>query len=183
MLAAGGCGTDEDTAIGPGAPSPSSSAPVSTEPAATCSAAGHRPRPPAGELPEPVARTRTAIRDAASACDLDRLAAIGDPKVSFGDDTDAAAFWRHAEQAGDEPLHHLVTLLELPPARTAEGRYVWPAAFARESWAATPPRERDELRALYDDDDLAGFADFGAYLGWRVGIEANGTWSFFVSGD
>jgi hypothetical protein len=32
-------------------------------------------------------------------------------------------------------------------------------------------------------DQLNQMAEFGHYLGWRVGIRSDGTWIFFVAGD
>ncbi len=138
---------------------------------------------PQEALPDPVSQTRTSIAAAASACDFDALAAIDDPRFSFGDGPDAAAYWRTEEDSGGEPLRYLVELLDRPYAITDDGRYVWPAAFARESWDAVTPQERDQLRPLYDDEDFESFDQIGAYFGWRVGIDADGNWSFFVAGD
>ena len=49
-------------------------------------------------------------------------------------------------------------------------------------WSQVSEKEIDELRPLYDDEDFAGFAEFGAYIGYRVGI-IDGSWVFFVAGD
>jgi hypothetical protein len=32
-------------------------------------------------------------------------------------------------------------------------------------------------------DEFEQMAEFGHYLGWRVGIRSDGTWAFFVAGD
>jgi hypothetical protein len=46
-----------------------------------------------------------------------------------------------------------------------------------------PEADREALRPLFEDADLAEFARFGSYFGYRVGILADGTWSYFVAGD
>jgi hypothetical protein len=39
------------------------------------------------------------------------------------------------------------------------------------------------VRELYDEDDSRSFRELGRYIGWRVRIDADGTWRFFVAGD
>lgn len=154
-----------------------------------CSAAGSDASLAAQDgLPDPVAQTRADIARAAAACDYEALARLGGAGLtySFGDEGDAAGFWRRQEAAGAEPLRHLVELLARPHATVAppDGtQYVWPSAFAYDSWDAVPDDERDALRPLYDDTDFADFAQFGGYNGHRVGIGEDGDWLFFVAGD
>ena len=46
-----------------------------------------------------------------------------------------------------------------------------------------PDEDRQALTGLYDAIDQEGFARFGAYIGYRVGITSDGTWAYFVAGD
>jgi hypothetical protein len=46
-----------------------------------------------------------------------------------------------------------------------------------------PEADLEALRTLFTEDELQSFADFGSYIGYRVGIWENGDWSFFVAGD
>lgn len=62
-------------------------------------------------------------------------------------------------------------------------RYVWPSAFAYDSWDEVPEVDREALRPLYGDDDLESFDRFGGYIGHRVVIREDGTWTAFVAGD
>jgi hypothetical protein len=143
-------------------------------------------------LPAEVAQTRrdvwAAAYMAAAYCDWSHMdGLLGDPfSYSFGADDDPIGFWRELEEASEEPMRYLAELLTLPYA-TIDGPdglyYVWPAAFAHDDWASVPAADRDALRSLYDDDDFAGFAEFGSYIGYRVGISADGTWRFFIAGD
>ncbi len=41
----------------------------------------------------------------------------------------------------------------------------------------------EPVHDLYTADELASFTESGGYLGWRTGIESNGSWTFFVAGD
>ncbi|MEW6154015.1 MAG: hypothetical protein AB1673_08525 [Actinomycetota bacterium] len=156
-----------------------------------CSASGAtRPAPQPG-LPAAVAEMRAAILDAALECDYDELAELAQAGAaqfvySFGGGEDPAGFWRDAEEGGRPVLGPLVHLLGAPSASRPAGptdQYVWPSAFAYDSWAAVPVADREALRPLYDDEDFAGFAQFGSYAGLRVGITATGDWVFYVAGD
>ena len=87
------------------------------------------------------------------------------------------AYWQQIEAGGGEsPIAILDRVLSLPYT-LSRGTYVWPFAY---------DKQPDELTA-YERRILGDFADdFGAgsgYLGWRAGIERDGTWSFFIAGD
>lgn len=81
----------------------------------------------------------------------------------------------------------LLQILDMPHATidTGDGlRYVWPAAFAHDGpWKTTPEADKEALRILYDDEGFAAFAQWGGYIGYRVGITEDGDWSSFVEGD
>lgn len=158
---------------------------ATTSPPTACSARGLYSVPRSQEgLPEAVAETRQEIVAAASRCDYDRLAELTPPEFtySFGDGADPAAYWREQEELGNQPLRFLAEMLERPYA-TRDGRYLWPSAFVYDDWADVPEEDREALRPLYDQDDFADFERFGAYLGYRVGIDEDGTWRFFAAGD
>lgn len=144
-------------------------------------------------LPDAVAEARRRIARAAVACDYDALGDLatgnddGPFTYSFGDSGDPARFWQRQEREGTgEPLRHLVGILDRPYATVEAGgvtRYAWPSAFTYDSWADVPTAERDALRPLYDEDDFEFFEKFGGYIGYRVIIVADGTWTVFVAGD
>ncbi len=93
---------------------------------------------------------------------------------------------REAEAAGRAPLRMLVELLDGPAATREAGgttQYLWPAAYAFESWQEVPPSARDDLSRIYGEEDLRRFEQFGSYVGHRVGITRSGDWIFFVGGD
>jgi hypothetical protein len=154
----------------------------------TCSASGLSAalETPDG-LPDAVAQTRLAIAEAAVRCDYEALEAIaladGEFVRSFADDEtpdpgEAARAWGEAEGSGEPILATLVELLRLPHA-TRGADYVWPSAFADE------PKDADwrALEAMYTQEEIEGFKDFGGYVGLRVGISPDGEWRYFVAGD
>ena len=139
-------------------------------------------------VPEDVLATVVSIIDAAQVCDYDLLEAYAGDEftASFGGG-DASELWTMQEERGDKPMYWLVSILSLPHGviETEQGTmYVWPAAYAHDgSWETTPEADVEALRTLFSDEELQGFADFGGYIGYRVGIGANGDWSFFAAGD
>ncbi len=142
------------------------------------------------ELPEAVRELRLEIARQAVTCDyvdLERLATDfeedDDFTFSFGDGESAASFWQRQEEEGDRPMRFLAGLLARPYGQLDDGTYVWPSAFAYDDWDAVPEDDREALRPLYGSDDFEGFAEFGAYIGYRIGITPEGDWIFFVAGD
>jgi hypothetical protein len=179
LLAAGCGGEDEPEAGTPTTESPTTTAP----PPETCSTSGLRLTLPAQEgLPEPVAAKREAIFGAAVACDYEGLAALAPEglRFSFGDETDAAEYWRQLEAQGEDPMAKLARILTLPYGRDEAENYAWPSAHGPsptdEDWEAVvglyPRAQVEEMR-------MAGVG----YLGYRVGITPAGEWIYFVAGD
>lgn len=160
--------------------------------AGTCSAAGMDPSSSEQELPPAVAETRERIVDAAAACDYDRLAALTGVTAqflhSFGGGDDPVASWRQREEAGEPVLADLVTLLDLEHGVTDPGDvpgevYVWPEVFAIDDPTRGDFQPVVEA-GLYTQDDVDRWLEItGAYSGHRVGIDAAGTWRFFVAGE
>lgn len=133
--------------------------------------------------PDIVLRKRAALLAAADAGDYDALAQLADPdgfEYTFGGPVEGgpAAYWRRAEASGEEPTpaDALASILRMPYT-LSRGIYVWPFAY---------DKTEDELtayeRKLLDPLGRGGaFAD--GYLGWRAGIQPDGSWVFFVAGD
>ncbi len=144
-------------------------------------------------LPDVIAEKRLAIYDAAMACDLTTLASLTDPdgfNASFGGG-DPLTLWYDAERRGEPVLRDMV--LHLNTAYTVFGDgpditgYTWPSAFLEleaPDGTGLPPEEFAELLELYTQDEIdAMFEAFESYAGYRIGIEPNGAWTFFVGGD
>ncbi|MDQ4024123.1 MAG: hypothetical protein M3217_01320 [Actinomycetota bacterium] len=175
----------------PATTEPTSGPPATPTPAGepTCPAAGLSATPEEqAELAPPVAATRAEIVEAAVACDYDRLGRIievgGQPEFtfSFGDEATLEAFVASLRRSNGETLDVLVQTLDLPYcSQRVEGRlvYQWPSAFCEGATDA----DWDALRALYSDEEIAAWREFGSFAGHRVGIDGDGAWLFFVSGE
>lgn len=162
---------------------------------ATCSASELR-GPTFGEqdLPTEVAVVRRAIHDAAAGCDYDQLESIaetGEPEFTFGSGTGQGSFAElleaaEADDSGVRPTEAILLLLNTAhgqvEADDGETIYVWPAAAAVESWSEVRAVERDAIVPPYTAEDLQAFDEAGTYTGYRLGIDQDGDWRWFVSG-
>lgn len=165
-----------------------------------CPDEGFQAPGPQEGLPEPVAAIREQIIAAALACDVDALAALGgsDLILSFESVeperflTDAVERGRPLLESGESLLEVLVKTLGLPHRHyiledgdgpTGESFYVWPSVFGLDAGEDVPEAERDALLQLYTQEELDQMAEFGGFIGWRVGIIPEGDWRFFIAGD
>jgi hypothetical protein len=131
-------------------------------------------------LPDAVNSKHAALLEAARSGDYEQLRPlIPDPfSYSFGaPEGDPIDYWKMVERdSGERPIEILARILDMPYT-LYRGTYIWPFAY---------DKQPDELTA-YERRILGDLADdFGAgsgYLGWRAGIERDGTWSFFIAGD
>jgi hypothetical protein len=139
---------------------------------------------PGTEVPPAVEETRARILDAAEARDFEALAELIPEEgftYSFGGEVEggATAYWQQIEEESPErPLETLVAILRMPHTKV-DDIYVWPFAYNRDI-ASLTDEEREILAPVLD---VEGWTQYGGYLGWRAGIEADGTWVFFVAGD
>jgi len=145
-------------------------------------------------LPAAVAELRTALYEAARGCDWQALQElVADPEAfsySFGESGDPIAYWQRLELLHYRPMLYIAEMLQRPYGAFAGPQgpaiYAWPSAYTYGSWAEVPEAERQVLLPLYDALDLASFAEFGGYLGLRVGITADGdqaAWIYAIEGD
>jgi spore germination protein GerM len=158
-----------------------------------CSGAAASPDlPDEPGLPAPVASLRRSIFEAARACDWQTLRGVmveSTFSYSFGESGDPVGFWQREEFLHYQPMLYIAGMLARPYG-TVPGDVVtifaWPSAQAYASWADVPQPEREALRPLYGDGDFASFAEFGGYLGYRVGFSWDGTravWIYAITGD
>jgi hypothetical protein len=137
---------------------------------------------PAG-LPPPVAETHATLLAAAESGDyeaLRRLLPASGFSYTFGGEAQGGpiAHWQDIEtQTGERPIEILARILRLPYTLSG-GRYVWPFAYDKQQNELTA-HERELLGDLANSYSGAG----SGYLGWRTGIEPDGTWRFFIAGD
>ena len=132
-------------------------------------------------LPKAVARTHTAVLEAARSGDYEALRPLIPDRFSFtfgsAFEGDPIGYWGFVEeQSGERPIAVLARILALPYT-LYRGTYVWPFAYDKQPDELTG-HERKLLGDLSDD-----FGAGSGYLGWRAGIEPDGTWSFFIAGD
>lgn len=129
--------------------------------------------------------TQKALLEAAEARDYERLGQLVSSELTytFGapDPGGPIAYWRRLERTTDErPLETLAVLLSMPFARSRD-LYYWPSAHGASGPDELSEAEREQLEPLGPLDEL--FVPGTGYVGWRAGIRADGTWSFFVAGD
>jgi hypothetical protein len=133
-------------------------------------------------LPAPVAATHAELLAAAKTGDYEALRPLVPTdqfSYTFGLPSEGGpiAYWQQVEEdSGERPIDVLARILELPYT-LYRGTYVWPFAYDKQPEDLTP-HERKLLGDLADD-----FGAGSGYLGWRAGIEPDGTWSFFIAGD
>ena len=132
-------------------------------------------------LPPEVAETHAAMLAAAESGDYEALRPLIPDEFSytFGLPPEGGPieYWQQVEaESGESPIEILPRLLRLPYTLSA-GTYVWPFAYDKQEDELTD-YERELL------GDLAVYSGAGSgYLGWRAGIEPDGTWRFFIAGD
>ncbi len=144
------------------------------------------------DLPEPVARTRAALFDAAMNCDFASLMAIsngGDHPVETSFGGSGAEVFAKEENRGVPAMRRLVEHLNLgyasdEPSLTS---YVWPAAFddlTSPYGDGISAADYAALLELYTVEGLEeSFASFDGFAGYRVVIGADGQWLFAIAGD
>lgn len=180
-------------------PATPSDGPGTNEPAVgDCSASGLSSELPGQQLPPAVEETRALLAELAVACDLEQLAAIAEADqttISYGLPDDAAAYWEQVEDEGEPAMRMLRVLLETEPFvqtfESADTTIVsWPALTALDpnvpEHAARMEEAIDDLVAtgLYSREEVDEILSGGTgWLGWRVGITDDGTWTYFVAGD
>jgi hypothetical protein len=140
------------------------------------------------QLPPAVAAKRVAILAAAKKNDfaaLKSLASTVEFTFSFGGDEDPVAYWRALAKSGTDIGKILTAILGMNCVVGEGPSYVWPSATLID-WAKLTGDEQKALLALYgrkiDENWLEGRSK-GYYVGWRISIEPDGSWSSFVAGD
>ena len=134
-------------------------------------------------LPTDVAETHFSLLEAAESGDYELLRPLlpaSGFSYTFGGGAPGGpiAYWQQVEaQSGEQPIEILARILRLPYTLSG-GTYVWPFAYDKQEDELTA-HERELLGDLANAYSGAG----SGYLGWRAGIEPDGTWRFFIAGD
>jgi hypothetical protein len=136
-----------------------------------------------------VGKIRARILSAADSGDYELLRPLVEPAVFLSDfgfgahEPDPVGRW---EDIGPEPLETMGALLRMPHAvrETNEGTlYQWPRFDPDSDAGDLSAAEREVFLTFMTEDELvnAFLPDYG-YTGPRLGILADGTWWFFVTG-
>ncbi|WP_455272158.1 hypothetical protein [Rhizobium herbae] len=144
------------------------------------------------KIPEPVARMRELIVEAAASGDIERLRALlgkGPTQTQVGEnDADPIETLKglSGDPQGIEILAILLDVLStgfvLTEKGTPDEAYVWPYFTEKPLSTLTPPEKVDLFR-LITAGDFAEMEEGGNYNFYRVGITPDGQWKFFVAGD
>ncbi|HVL80007.1 MAG TPA: hypothetical protein VM840_00265 [Actinomycetota bacterium] len=151
------------------------------------------------DIPAAVRITRQAIAEAAVSCDYEKLVELAatDGRFTYSLDEpsrtdrrgwDPTAWWRAQEDGGIEVLAVMVRLLDMRPVlgqqvqgeQRVERLYVWPRAFDP---GDTVDTDWEDVRKIHSDEQAQAWRQQGVYHGWRLAIDDEGHWIFFVTGE
>lgn len=145
-------------------------------------------------LPEPVARMRNLLVEAAKTGDIEKLRPLigqGEsmPQLSFGEiEGDPIAFIKglSGDGEGQELLAIMEEVLNAGYVHLGEGTdedlYVWPYFFGI-PLEKLDARQKVELFKIVTAGDYEDMKQYGTYVFYRLGITPDGRWAFFVAGD
>lgn len=141
-------------------------------------------------LPDEARATAQLLLDAALRCDEQLLAPAAvesDTRLTFGQ-ADPYEFFGLPD-TGDEVYAVIATLLSVVPyAAEADdstpATFVWPRVQTGD-WATSDEAWQEVVDAgLVTAEEAADMRAAGAgYLGWRLAITGDGTWTYLVAGD
>ena len=137
-------------------------------------------------LPEAVAEKREAIARAAQNRSFEELASLASPiiRYTFGVNTEGGFeddLRQSEENYHTSPFDLIPKLLSLPYAHEND-LYVWPGLFLKtaDEWTE---EDIEHMRTLISDEEIEGYRQFGAYIGYRIAINENGEWVYYLAGD
>lgn len=192
VLVATGCSNGDDAA-GPSQSAVTTQVGAPTTAVPACSGAREpNPEPIPADVTSAVEATRSALIRAARTCDwdaLDRLAQSEEFSYTFGVEADSPSVrWREQEASGEPVTQILERLLAETPAGEVGTMSVWPSVhnWSVDRLTAPPAGDLSVARTVEDilGRPLAETTHGGVgYSGWRVGIDQDGTWAYFIAGD
>lgn len=196
------CGADQGAETSTTEPSTTQPAPTTTAPATTTTipsttttTQAPTTTEPDGVMPSEEAQAfLDQIESLAEAGDLQGLAELalsGDVlfTASFGQEftgpEELAAFWADIEDPSIPEV--ILGLLDAGyhqsfatyPDGTEVPIFVTPAVMGEDS----TPEDRERLESIFGEETVTRWFGDGMYLGWRMGVDADGNWRFLVIGD
>jgi hypothetical protein len=168
-----------------GDPSPTAPSPT---PSASVSEPSPVEPPPVNVTGVPPATAETArqIYDGVLDLDFQLLESLLDPMTfvyNFDDGSNPIPEWREDPAV----LDAIVGILALPPAQPVEIEgygtfYIWPYLVDADVTDLSA-RERADLEHLgFSEREIESMIEFGAYIGPRLAIDADGLWRNYVTG-
>lgn len=145
-------------------------------------------------LPAKVAHMRDLLMRAARSGDIEHFRPLLNahpnlPLLSFGEVDNPIEFLRESSNDGEglELMGIMLELLEAPFAiKVAEEgepkMFVWPA-YATHNLQGLSNQELVEVYKLVSHLDVEEMRLYGGWYFFRIGIDENGVWRFFVAGD
>ena len=136
-------------------------------------------------VPPAVADTATALYEAAVDRDWAQMEALlpedGQFTSNYGGAEDHIGYYQQAEASGEDVFGALKAVLSLPSAEQGD-LHVWPFAHVRDPNSLSSA-ELEQLGAHFPQEQIDSWMEAGSYLGWRVAIDEDGAWRYFVAGD
>src|SRR5690606_26214462 len=156
-------------------------------PTATCSATGMPSDADLTGLPAAVAETAQELLDATVACDASALVDIAIDDATTLTLGSASPEEVLAVPDDDERYASMAQLLAgfEPGTTDLEGSllYVWPRVATGEAQGEDAAWQELVDGGLLPAEEVEQMRAAGSYLWWRIGIDADGAWTFHVAGD
>lgn len=137
-------------------------------------------------LPQVVENKRQEIYQAAQIRDYKKLAsaAASSFSYSFGPEADGGfgMFIKNQDENNNKKSFDIISSLLKLPYALEDDIYVWPAVFVKSSEEWTN-EDLNMLRQIASEEEIKGYREFGAYVGYRIGINKNGDWVYYIAGD
>lgn len=136
-------------------------------------------------VPEVVSSTLGKIKNAAELKDYEALGSIANIpfKYTFGDEYEGGfvAWLKYLDDKGKNSFENILEILAQPYAMQGD-IYVWPAVFTKsaEEWTE---EDISNMRKFATEEEIEGWREFGAYIGYRIGISKDGSWVYYLAGD
>lgn len=142
------------------------------------------------EMSEAAVRTRDRIATAASQCQYDVLALIGGDTLNYSFDADergAARYWALGEYFGVNHIQMLLHLVSYDSAASVAGDatevYGWPKASVLPVTAFDESVRQQLVDLGLTPEQVEETMTTGSYYGYRIAIDLEGNWLWFVAGD
>lgn len=142
--------------------------------------------PPQEGLPPLVEAKRQAIYAAALSRSYDNLnkETSEDFHYSFGGEYEEGfvGYLKLAESNEGKSVFDVIPILLRLPYAMRDNLYTWPSVFTIEpsKWTMEDIRM---MKTFLTEEQIEGYRQYGGYIFYRLGITAEGDWTFYLAGD